>query len=406
MPRKLAYLSGAARVSTHPEAEASGPRSHVLGILGGFRQLGWETDAFILGDLLPAQFSRQGSERFISGGGGRTYLADVFRLGLRPALPALALRRLGDQVDWAYERFSAMQNLGEAFQRHGVPWILETNALLFAESSSDRRTIAMVSVAKATEIQAYRRCDALVCTSQVLADLVIREARVDPHKIAVVPSGVDTEPFSSSHRTPRRMFDASTLGFVGALNPWQALHLPIEAIAELRREGIDYNLVVVGDGPMRHAWEELSGELGQSAHVRFVGRVPWSEVPGFVLGFDLGFSGQTAPAIGEMYFSPLKLYEYMAAGHPVVVSNYPEAMEVVEEGITGYRFAPGDKEDLKRALRVAYAQRDDWRAMGLRARAETVKNHTWAHRVEAMISLLEPILEERFGTAYPARRRR
>jgi hypothetical protein len=167
--RKLAYLSGAVRVSTDPNAEAAGPRSHILGVLHGFQRLGRETDRFIVGDLLPARFSREGSERLIRGGGARTYLADIVRLALRPVLPALARRAIGAQVDWAYERFSTMQALGAAFQRRGVPWILETNRILYAESPSDRRTLALEKTAKPMEVRASRRCDALLCTTQALA---------------------------------------------------------------------------------------------------------------------------------------------------------------------------------------------------------------------------------------------
>jgi glycosyltransferase involved in cell wall biosynthesis len=155
---------------------------------------------------------------------------------------------------------------------------------------------------------------------------------------------------------------------------------------------------------MRDEWEELSHSLNQAAHVRFVGQVSWSEVPEYLLGVDLGFSGQVPLASGTMYFSPLKLYEYMAAARPVVASGFPEARESVKEGITGYLFAPEDKEDLKRALRTAYAQRMEWPAMGARARAEAVEQHGWIARERKAITSLESILEQRLGAAYPSRR--
>jgi glycosyltransferase involved in cell wall biosynthesis len=287
-----------------------------------------------------------------------------------------------------------------------VPWILETNAILFFESSTDRLTTAMVSAARATEIRAYRQCDALVCTTRDLADLVIREAGVDAGKIVVVPTGVDVERFSSRAGPPARLFEGPTIGYLGALNPWQSLDVLVRAVSELRMEGVPFNLVIVGDGPMRTAWQELSRTLGEEAHVRFVGQVPPTRVPEYARGFDLGYVGPTAPAIGRMYYSPLKLYEYMASGLPVIASAGGDILEAVAEGVTGYLFTAGDLEDLKRALRVAHAQRERWPAMGVSTRDEAAQKHTWTHRAGRMVAGVEKILEERFGTAYPARRRR
>jgi glycosyltransferase involved in cell wall biosynthesis len=402
----MAFLSGAARVSTRSGAEALGPRAHVVGFLQGMREIGWDIEPFILGDLLPAWVSGRSSERAIRGGGLRTHLADLLRVGLRPVLPLAARLKFDGRVDWTYERLSILQHLGEALQRRGVPWILETNAILFSEASRDRLTTAMLAAARATEVQAYRKCDALVCMTQALADLVLREARIDARKIVVVPSAVDTELFRPTARPPVRLFEGPTIGFLGALNPWQSLDLLLHAVSELRKEGVPFNVAIIGDGPMRSSWQGLSRTLGEEAHVRFVGQVPPEEVPPYARGFDLGYVAQTAPAIGRTYHSPLKLYEYMAAGLPVVASSESDSREAIGNHATGYLFTPGDLPDLMRVLRLAHAQRERWREMGERARDEAARKHTWTRRAARIVAEVERILEDRFGTAYPARRRR
>src|SRR3954465_6482754 len=53
MPRRLGYLSGAPRASPRPDPEAIGPRSHVVGVLAAFRELGWEVQPYIVGDRVP-----------------------------------------------------------------------------------------------------------------------------------------------------------------------------------------------------------------------------------------------------------------------------------------------------------------------------------------------------------------
>nr|MDP9479668.1 hypothetical protein [Actinomycetota bacterium] len=67
-PRKkrLGYLSAAPRVSTRPDAEAGGPRSHVLGVIRAFESLGWSVNRFIVGDRMPKGVAGGGSEKALS----------------------------------------------------------------------------------------------------------------------------------------------------------------------------------------------------------------------------------------------------------------------------------------------------------------------------------------------------
>ena len=406
MDRRLGYLSGAPRVTTRPEAVLSGPRAHVLGVMGAFDQLGWQVESFIVGDGVPLSWvAEQQREEALKSYWLQRFAADIVRLLMSMANGRRALRAIGE-VDWVYERFGSLQGLGWWFQRKGVPWILETNALLFAESARDRGTIALASLVKAAEVRAYRKCDVLVCVSQTLADLVVGEAGIDPRKVVVVPNGVDIERFTPHKHIPQRFFDAPTLGFVGSLNSWQRLDLLIKALAELRQEGTDYKFVIVGDGPMMQEWQAVARSLGQNEHVRFVGRVLWAEVPAYIAGFDLGYAGQVSPSIGQMYLSPLKLYEYAAMARPVVASAFDDAQRLIGGSSGGYLFSPGNKEELKRVLRIAYTQQGRWTEMGERARELVVDQHSWVARVREMISRVEPILEEKYGAPYSIRRGR
>ncbi len=402
--RSVGYLSGAPRVSTRPEAVLPGPRSHVLGVIRAFENLGWEVRPFIVGDKVPLHWvAGERNERQHWPGRLERLAADLLRLQMGIVNGWRARRELGE-VDWVYERFGAFQALGWWFQRRGIPWILETNAILSIEATQDRSTVALAPPARATEFWAYRQCDVLVCVSEALARLAIQRAGVDRRKVVVVPNGADAAQFDPLKHSPRRIFDRCTIGFVGSLRPWQKLDLLIEALGELRLEGIDFNFVVIGDGPMRQEWENLTSSLGQSDHVRFVGQVPWSEVPGLIAGFDLGFVGQVPLAIGEMYLSPLKLYEYAAMARPLIASDFEDARSLILEGHTGYLFAPGDREDLKRALRRANSQREEWDEMGARARKLVEGQHSWEVRVRELIRQVEPILEKKHAAHRPSRR--
>lgn len=402
--KRLGYLSGAPRVSTRPEAAASGPRAHVLGVLRAFERLGWEVKPYIVGDRVPLAWLSQEVEHTLHRSYLRRLVADWVRLGMGVANGLQALRELMP-VDWVYERFAAFQGLGWWFQREGVPWIVETNGLLYREAAHDRPSITLSCIERCVEQWVYRTADVVVCVTESLKSLLISDFNLQEDKILIVPNGVDISRFDPASVQPINTFLHPIIGFVGTLFSWQGLDVLIRAIAELRSENVIYTLVIVGDGPMSSEWEQLARSLGVLDSVHFVGRVSWDRVPDYIACFDLGYSGQLPLAVGEMYHSPLKLYEYMAMGKPVIASAFADAKQLIREGETGYLFEPGSVEDLKRALRRAYAERETWHKMGQTARGEIVAKHTWEARVSEMISKIEAILGAKYGTPYPSRSR-
>jgi glycosyltransferase involved in cell wall biosynthesis len=359
------------------------------------RAVGWEVHPFIVGDRIAARFSSGGSEERLVRGTAPRIAADLMRLAMGQINSRRAWREMQGRVDWVYERFAVFQALGRRAQRHGIPWILETNGIIFSEAKIERKTIAWSWLARRLEVSAYRDCDVLVTVTATLKEAVTMEADVPAGKIVVVPNGVDPDVFDPGRHQPRRLFDGLVLGFVGTLFEWQGLDPLIGVLAELKVEGIDLSLVVVGDGAVRGALEAKTHTLGLSSSVRFVGRVPFDEVPSYIAGFDLGYTGQLPLQLGGMYHSPLKLYEYMAMAKPVVAASYDDARQVVREGVTGFLFAPANAADLKRALRHAYDSREHLPRLGERARELMVAEHTWLARVQRMIPEIERVLRKR-----------
>lgn len=391
--KRLGYLSAAPRVSTRPDAEAGGPRSHVLGVIRAFESLGWRVERFIVGDRMPKGVAGGGSEKALSGSRARTLAADLARLALGAFNAFRARRELSGKVDWIYERYAVLQALGWVFRRDNIPWILETSGLYSDEAKTERNSLVLTGIARRLEVFAYERCDVLVCVSQPLKELVIQKIGVREDKILVVPNGVDAAFFDPALHEPRRLFDGFTVGFVGSLLAWQGLDRLLHAVATLRAEGAPICVTVVGDGPAREGWEGLARELGLSAEaVRFVGRAPLDEVPGYIAGFDAGFSGQQGMKIGAMYHSPLKLYEYLSMGKPIIATAYDDARSLVQDTGAGFLFEPGDTEDLRRALRGAYRSRETFEEAGRRAREEVLGRHSWEARLRAMIPKAEEIL--------------
>ena len=402
-PQRLGYLSAAPTVSTRNDAISAGPRAHILGVIQGFEAAGFTVNPFIVGDQLAPSLGKSRIQGILEASKIARYAGDAARLLLGRRNAGRAFDALIGEVDWVYERFATMQVLGRRFKHAGIPWILETQGLFYYETQTERQNVGSASLAKAVEIAAYRDCDALICISEPLKTLLIEECGIAPDKIFVVPNAVDLSRFTpagpAASPAPRR--DHLTLVFVGGLIEWQALDLLLTALAELRDQGLIIDLRVVGTGAMLKPWQALTNQLGLQDQIQFLGHVAGSDVPAEIAAADLGYAGAKIMAIGAMYHSPIKLYEYMAMAKPVLAAAHDDAKRLVQGQDTGFLFAPENQADLKRCLQQAAASRVELSVMGQKARALIEAEHSWTVRTAGMIASLDDYFTRQESQSLP-----
>jgi glycosyltransferase involved in cell wall biosynthesis len=397
--RRLLYLSGSARASTLPDAATGGARSHILGVIAGFRAQGYDVERFILGDLVPAV--RTLSSTSMSGSLLRRLALDFGRLLTGLVARPFVYLRYRNYPDLVYERYAVFQVLGLAFARRGVPWILETQSVDFQERTTERGSLLFTSLARRLEARAYRKCDVLVCVSPTLRDSIIDTFSIDADKVIAVPMAYDAERFKP---LPKAAAPSAGLRivFVGEIIRRHRIDLLIHAIAaarELDREGPGFELRIAGEGPARESLEGLVSELQLGDRVEFVGRLKMQDVPAFLSQGDLGYVGHADTGDSRAYSSPTKLYEYMAMQKPVIAAGADDVQGLVREGETGFLFRPGDAGSLNDALTRAWRHRSRLEAMGRNARTNVETEHTWEMRVAGMLQRVDAILNRSRGAA-------
>jgi glycosyltransferase involved in cell wall biosynthesis len=118
---------------------------------------------------------------------------------------------------------------------------------------------------------------------------------------------------------------------------------------------------------------------------RFAGAVPHERVPGYLAAVDVAAApyGETAP----FYFSPLKLYEYLAAARPVAAADVGEINHCVVPGRTGSLYRPGDVDALADALETLLADHARAEAMGRTGREHVRTQHRWEATARAVVEL-------------------
>lgn len=246
--------------------------------------------------------------------------------------------------DVVYERhalfaFAAMEYARAA----GIPGLLEVNAPL-VEEQRRHRVLVHEELAESAATRAFEAASLLLPVSEELA-LWLRGRGLLEDRLEVVPNGVDVARFGAAepvHRDP----DAFTVGFLGGLRPWHGLPDLAAIWSRVRRELPQARLVVVGDGPGRGDFERDLEARGVRGSVSFTGAVLPAEVPSWLATTDAVVAPYPVRSNLEapFYFSPLKIFEYMAAGRPIVASRIGQITQVLTHGETGWLHAPGDIE--------------------------------------------------------------
>ena len=295
------------------------------------------------------------------------------------------LRRFAPNV--VYERLSLFGTAGRrlAAATEGAH-VLEVNALL-AEEEAQWRGLKLAGLARRRERAVLLGADLRVAVSDEVAAAVDDAAPGKP--VAVVPNGVDGDLFAElpEPADARRFLGLPTsrplIGFAGSLRPWHGLEVVIEALAELPAAA----LVVAGEGEVRGGLEKRAGRVGVADRMLWMEQLPHHLIPGFLAALDVAVLPY--PALAGFSFSPLKLYEYLAAGVPVVASDLGQIRAVLGGGRLGTLVRPGDPSALAEGIRRVLADPIGTGEMAAAARRVALREHTWEQRARALGDLLE-----------------
>jgi glycosyltransferase involved in cell wall biosynthesis len=261
-----------------------------------------------------------------------------------------------------------------------VPGVLEVNAPLIEEQSK-HRTLVNIKLARAATDRAFSSASAIVAVSTEVATYLEAFA-ASAGKVRVVPNGVDVDRFVR-RKSPSRS-GAFTIGFVGTLKPWHGTDLLLKALRHVLAAGVDARILIVGDGPERDALQSLVSELGVSARVTFTGAVPPLQIAELLERMDVAVAPY--PRLDGFYFSPLKVYEYMAAALPVIASDIGQLASLVTHGRNGLLVAPGDICQLSSAIIRLHRDPRLCDSLG-NAGFETAKHYTWGAVVGRILQI-------------------
>jgi glycosyltransferase involved in cell wall biosynthesis len=200
-----------------------------------------------------------------------------------------------------------------------------------------------------TEQRLVENSERVICCSNYMINHLQHVLGVPGDRIDIIPNGVDISRFNTD-TIPRSEYeinqsaDKKTILFVGRLVKEKGLFTLLRALQELQEAGKPAQLVIVGDGPMREEFTREAVNRGFNGNVRFTGFIDEPTLISTYKSSDV----VALPSLYEPF--GIVALEAMASKTPIVASDVGGLSEIVEDGVTGLKFPPGDSQQLAQAL--------------------------------------------------------
>lgn len=236
-------------------------------------------------------------------------------------------------------------------------------------------------------LQTAPACGGLVAISGGVRDDLVA-AGIDPARVCVEHDAVDAERFAD---LPSRATARAELGlepadgrplvvYTGGLLEWKGVDLLVDAARRLPE------VAFVIAGGMERDVARIRAHADGLSNVRVDGFQPPGKVPLYLAAGDIGVvPNRSTPAISARYTSPLKVFESLAAGLPMVASDLPSMREILVDGEDAALVAPDSAEALADGIADLAADEARREAFAARGRARTSEN-TWEARARRILA--------------------
>lgn len=259
-----------------------------------------------------------------------------------------------------------------------LPHIVEVNGLILDELIMHDAPRIYILLAKMSEKLNYIHADKIIAITHGIKAGLVNLYEISSEKIVVIENGANTDLFKPMEEGQMKEIlnlDSNTdyVCFVGSLVSWQGVEYLIRSASLIIKKYHNVKFLIVGNGPMKTELMRIAEEAGVFSKFLFVGEVQYADVPKYINACKVCVAPKKALSSG---FSPLKLYEYMACGKPVVATNLP-GFEVVEKYNAGILFDLANPDVLATAIINILDNKWLRKTMGKNGREFVLKHHSW-----------------------------
>jgi glycosyltransferase involved in cell wall biosynthesis len=300
----------------------------------------------------------------------------VYQVGL---FKTLLVQCLTNKPDIIYERQCGWSFIPALVAKvFRIPYIVELNGLLIDELKMGNFPKIYVKISALNERNDYNISNKIITVTQGIKDEIMKLYKIPDEKIVVINNGVNTNifyPFDQNEAQTRLKLEHSKdyICFVGNLAPWQGIEYLIRASPIVLKKHPKASFLIVGDGVLKNELVQLTNELGVSDKLIFTGNVPYNMVPVYINAADICVVPKKPIKSG---YSPLKLYEYMSCGKPIIATN-TTGFEILEENNSGLLTDSENPVELANSILKLLSNPKLMSEMGANGRRCAVEKHSW-----------------------------
>ncbi len=287
-------------------------------------------------------------------------------------------------VDMIFERYAIFSVVGAYFSKKwNKPLIVEVN-YTSCSPLVRRRSTLLKPLARRLDQRIFDEASGLVAVSSRLKQHLMEVYGIPSEKIIVLPNAADPDVFDITKvaRKPLAAPTGKIIGFVGGFYPWHGLDLLLSAFQIVAQKVGEAQLLLIGDGLMMPEIRQRIHQFGLGDRVILTGKVPHQDLPGYVANFYIGIMPDS-----NDYGSPMKIFEYMSMGKPVVVPDYPPLLDVVNDGEEGRVFQARNVREMAACLEMLLTDTASYKRMAEQARRKIVSKHNWLDNAKAILNL-------------------
>lgn len=232
------------------------------------------------------------------------------------------------------------------------------------------------------------------------------EGKAESSKVILVTGAVDTETFRpdpASREEIRRRYslgDSPVVGYVGTFQEWHGLSELIAASQDVVSVRTDVKFLMVG--PYFKETQAKVANAGLANSFIFTGPIQYQDVPKYMNAGDVlvapynpGRIESTEQVRKHGLGSPLKVFEYMAVGKPVITTDVKPISDPIQDGVTGYLIPPGDSKALSSGILKILANGELAEKVGSAGRQSVIANYSWSLVAKQLGDVFESVINGR-----------
>ena len=274
-----------------------------------------------------------------------------------------------------------------ASEATGVPLVMDDVAPAWEEEQ--QYGVGLKNEARAIHKEVTGRAKLLVAVNATLRQYLIDEGQ-PAEKVIKVPNGIDGKAFrlGIDGRPVRAQYNIGpekvVIVFVGSFQPYHRVDLLLRAFAKLPKPN-DAHLLLVGQGITSAESHKLAESLGLMDRITWTGAMPYDQIGALIAAGDIA----VMPATND-YGNPMKVYEYMALGKPVVAPDQPTITELATHEQDSLLFPKEDIDGLAAALNTLITNLELRHRLGAAA-GRIAQENTWEARAQTLVSAMRRV---------------